>query len=465
VRPATATPWPAGHVVTAAPLEPTLPFAPTWTPAPVTPIAELKGLGVLLFQCRSGPLCLMNADGTGLRQITPDRYAMPRWSPDGQVFVAVHQPQAARTAGEVVLFSADGRSRAAYSPGTEYLLGWANPAWSPNGKWLALTAVADSNGNGLNDPGETSEIWILGRDTLQPAFPPLPGGALTSGISLAWSSGSDQLAFVRSAPPATPDQGEASEVWVFDLRSGQMRKVAPGSDPAWQPHTQRLVFIQPGRTELALADLASGRTQTLLTGNDLHEFLARDDPWLPEGKLSLEWPVWSSDGSALAFRVWGQSATPWPSYFPGMMFTVGADGTNLRRWPDTDTPNTGLQVWSPQGDRLLYPYWMVGGGRYDPNAPTPAPERPYRYTGCCSGLIIADVQAGTWREEPGPLSIDFQAAGSWSADGKWFVTSGAGGQANLAVISAENPDLRWLFSDPGLGATEVQWQPTAIASR
>src|SRR5512141_692542 len=88
VRPATATPWPTGLVVTAAPLEPTLPFAPTWTPARVTPIAELKGLGVLLFQCRSGPLCLMNADGTDLRQITPDRYAMPRWSPDGQVFVA-----------------------------------------------------------------------------------------------------------------------------------------------------------------------------------------------------------------------------------------------------------------------------------------------------------------------------------------------------------------------------------------
>ncbi len=459
MQPATATLWPTGLVVTAAPLEPTLPFAPTWTPAPITPIAELKGLGVLLFQCRSGSLCLMNADGTSLRQITPDRYTMPRWSPDGQVFVAVHLPQIDRSAGEVVLFSADGRTRAAYSPGPEYLLGWANPAWSPDGKWLALTAVLDSNGNGLNDPGEVSEIWILGRDPLRPAFPPLPEGALALGISLAWSSDSDRLAFVRSAPSATADQGEAVEVWIFDLRSGQMRKVTSGSDPAWEPHTQLLAFILPGRTELAVADTASGRTQTLLTDNDVHEFLARDDPSLPKGKLAFEWPVWSPDGSALAFRVWGQSDAPWPSYFPGMMYTVGADGSNLRRWPDTDTPNTGLQVWSPQGDGLLYPYWLVGGGRYDHNAATAAPKRPYNYTGCCSGLIIADVQAGMWREEPGPLSIDFQTAGSWSVDGKWFVTSRAGAQPNLAVISAQDPDRRWLFSNPGLEAAEVQWQP------
>ena len=459
VRPSTATPWPAGAVMTAAPLEPTLPFVPTWTPAPVTPVAELKGLGRLLFQCQSGALCLMNADGTGLRQITPDRHAWPRWSPDGQEFVAVHQPQADRTVGEVVLFSADGELRAAYSPGARYLLGWANPVWSPDGKWLALTAVPDQNGNGSNDPGEASEVWILNRDTLTPAFPPLPGGVLTSGNALAWSSDSHQLAFVRSGPPATADQREALEVWVFDIRSGQMRKVASGSDPAWEPHTQRLAFANGRRTELDAADMASGRTQTLLTENDLRDFLARDDPWLPKGKLSFEWPVWSPDGSAIAFRVWGQSVAPWPSYFPAMMFTVSANGADLRRWPDTDTPNTGLQVWSPQGDRLLYSYWMVGDGRYDPNARIPASERRYVYAGCCSGLIIVDVPAGTWREEPGPLSIDLQPAGSWSADGRWFVTRGAHAQANLEVISAQDPDQRWVFSDPGPEAAEVQWQP------
>ncbi len=162
---------------------------------------------------------------------------------------------------------------------------------------------------------------------------------------------------------------------------------------------------------------------------------------------------------APSFRVWGQSATPWPSYFPAMRFTLSADGGDLGRWPDTDTPNMGLQVWSPQGDRLLYPYWRVGNGRYDSNGATPAPERRFNYTGCCSGLIIADVRAGTWHEEPGPLSIDFQAAGSWSPDGKLLVTRGARAQANLAVISAEDPDRRWLFPDPGPDAAEVQWQP------
>jgi hypothetical protein len=256
------------------------------------------------------------------------------------------------------------------------------------------------------------------------------------------------------------DQGEAAEVWVFDIQTGAKRKVASGSDPAWEPQTEHLAFVNATHTELDVVDIASGQTQTLLKENDLQEFLAHDDPWLPKGLLSFQWPTWSPDGLTLAFRVWGQADEPWPRYYPAMMFTVSADGTSLRRWPDTDTPNTGVQVWSVQGDRFLYPYWLVGDGRYDPHVPAPAPERRYTYTGCCSGLIIADVRSGTWWEEPGPLSIDFPA-GSWSADGRWFATQQTHPPANLVVISTERPEQRWAFPSLDQEAAEVQWQPSS----
>lgn len=162
-------------------------FAQQWkdwlTPRPATPIAMLQDEGLLLFVCtQARALCLMHADGTGLQQVTAEgQYFWPRWSPDGRVFTALHLPEGPRggigDGGEVVLFSAGGNRLTAYSFGDTDLLGWANPTWSPNGQWLALTLAHDRNGNGLADPGEPFETWILDRTTLQPAFAPLQGSA------------------------------------------------------------------------------------------------------------------------------------------------------------------------------------------------------------------------------------------------------------------------------------------------
>jgi Tol biopolymer transport system component len=223
------------------------------------------------------------------------------------------------------------------------------------------------------------------------------------------------------------------------------------------PQSERFAFVNAVRTELRVAGVTIKREQTLVTERDVHNFLACDDPWLPKGKLSFRWPAWSPDGSTIAFRVWGESEEPWPRYFPGMLFTIGADGTNLQRWPDTDSPNTGLQVWSPRGDRLAYIYWMAGDGRYYPDPATPSPDRRFTYKKCCSGLITVDLKKGNWWDEPGPLSTDLQPFGSWSSDGKWLVTRANYPQTGLVVFSVENPERRWTFSD--LDVDEVQWQP------
>src|SRR3990172_6029524 len=95
--------------------------------------------------------------------------------------------------GEIALFSAEGEQLATFSPGGAYLLGWANPAWSPNGKWLAFVTAPDRNGNGLADPGEPGEIWILDRERFKLAFSALQSGVLE--WTPAWSSDSRWLAF------------------------------------------------------------------------------------------------------------------------------------------------------------------------------------------------------------------------------------------------------------------------------
>jgi Tol biopolymer transport system component len=380
-----------------------LPPALTPTPRPPTPIAALNSEGLLLFACtQAHALCLMQSDGADLQQVTPEgQYLWPRWSPAGRVFIALHLPEGPRgggigDGGEVVSFSTEGQRLSAYSFGDTDLLGWANPTWSPNGRWLALTVAHDRNGDGLADPDEPLETLIFDRTTLQLAFTPLQGGA-------------------------------------FDW------------PPAWSTDSRRLAFLKV---------MPSG-TQTMLTDQDLRAFLQRDDPWLPTGHLSFEWPVWSPDGSTLAFRVWGQSDEPWPRYFPGMLFTIDAKGKNMRRWPDTDVPNAALQIWSPTSDQLAYTYWIVGDGRYYLNPGTPTPQRRFTYKDCCSGLILVDLQQRSYWDEPGPHSIDLQPVGAWSPDGKWFAAVNA---SRLVVISLEHPEQHRAFPTVDK-IDEVQWQP------
>ena len=432
---------------------------PHSTPPSRPPTPILMDEGLLLFVCtQTRALCLMHPDGADLQQVTTEgQYFWPRWSPDGRVFTALHLPEGPRgginDGGEVVSFSAGGDRLTTYSFGDTDLLGWANPTWSPNGQWLTLTLAHDRNGNGLADPDEPFETWILDRATLQPAFAPLQGGAFD--WPPAWSTDSRRLAFLRVTPSGTPDQNETREIWMFDTQTKRSALIARGNDPAWLPRSDRLTFVNTDRTELHVLDVVTDKQQTLLTDKDLRAFLQRDDPWLPNGKLSFMWPSGSPDGSTLAFRMWGQSDEPWPKYLPGMVFTVNAEGENLRRWPDTDTPNTAIQVWSPTGDRLAYTYWIVGDGRYYLNPGTPTPQRRFMYKDCCSGLILVDLRQGSYWDEPGPLSIDLQPVGAWSPDGKWFAAVKA---SRPMIISVEHPEQQWMFSNVD-EIDEVQWQP------
>jgi Tol biopolymer transport system component len=443
-RTSTPTPTAAGTRV---------PFAPMSLPRTATPIAALQNSGALLFDCEPG-ICLLNADGTNLRQIAPSApdhlFASPEWAPDGGAFAGLYISQSdakPRTASdEVILFSADGKESATFAPGPSHLLGWTHLTWSPNGRWLAFVTYLDRDANGFPSLADPPEIWILDRANWKPAFAPFEGNLVE------WSSDSRRLAF---ATTPNPSELETTEVWVFDTQQAEARRIAPGSGPAWLPNSTRLVFVSADGQALQAMDLESGRTQTLLTKQTVQALLARDHPWLPSGKLYFAWPTLSPDVASTAFRVWGKWDEPWPKYFPRRIFTINADGTNLRRWPGTDTPNTAVQIWSPQGNRLGYTYFLEGNGSCYFKS---SPDQRFRYKDCCPGLILADVKRGMGVDEPGPHGMDWASFGAWSPDGEWFVASNrVPPPGEVLIFNTHNPVQHWEF--PGLFFEAVQWQP------
>lgn len=92
-------------------------------------------------------ICVMNADGSGLRQLTSDSASdgNPAWRPDGSA-IAFHTNRYSGEEYEIVVTGLDGSPISRLSPGTE-------PSWSPDGSKIAFKGsdglfVMNADGSG-----------------------------------------------------------------------------------------------------------------------------------------------------------------------------------------------------------------------------------------------------------------------------------------------------------------------------
>jgi Tol biopolymer transport system component len=146
-------------------------------------------------------LYVMNADGTGTRRIAEelDVRGAPAWSPDGR-WLAV----AANQDGEPHLF------KIPLGGGTPVLLAKeysVDPVWSPSGQFLVYSGA---------DVGTTFSVKAVRADGVPR---PLPNLILTRGARrLAFLGGEDALVIMK---------GDIShkEFWVVDLKTGRERQL------------------------------------------------------------------------------------------------------------------------------------------------------------------------------------------------------------------------------------------------
>ncbi|HVZ78189.1 MAG TPA: DPP IV N-terminal domain-containing protein [Gemmatimonadaceae bacterium] len=178
-------------------------------------------------------LYVVNADGTGLRQLTDDAYAdlQPQWSPDGRTiaFVTDRGPDA-----NLERLSFPPWRLAVYDLATgriTVLPGQAglnlNPQWSPDGK--ALAYVSDRTGIAnifLRDLGSGQDFQLT--NLIGPV-----SGITEYSPAISWARGADRLAF------AYYDDGKYT-VWTID--HPRSRAKAP-----WQPPAVAVAPLMPPR--------------------------------------------------------------------------------------------------------------------------------------------------------------------------------------------------------------------------
>jgi TolB protein len=199
-------------------------------------------------------LYLMNADGSGQRQLTGDGGQDPVFSPNGD--------RIAYSVGGHSIAGADGdggnshvilgfQNHVTTSPLGHYLEQNSEPTWAPDGNRLAFSRHTRTD-TITCDPappacsgGHTEvadDLYSMNADGSD--IRPLTSTPDINELDPSWSPDGRQIAFYRR-PEGRGD--EFGEVWVMNADGSGQRRVALGANPEWStlqggPGRPRLVF-------------------------------------------------------------------------------------------------------------------------------------------------------------------------------------------------------------------------------
>jgi Tol biopolymer transport system component len=185
-------------------------------------------------------LWVVDADGTGARPLNEEFVTIVHvaWAPDGSAIAVVGFAGPGLEVGLYRIYLVDSESgRIVWTLGAPPGLEFAGTiSWSPDGQFLAFDA--HRAGGTLDGVAGVYVMRADGTDARMLTACPLDGSHLCIDQHPAWSPDGTQIAFTRALPERGSD-GFMGDIFVIDVVGGEARRVTggPGLDccPAWQP--------------------------------------------------------------------------------------------------------------------------------------------------------------------------------------------------------------------------------------
>ena len=379
-----------------------------------------------------GGIFLMGATGESVRRLV-DFGFQPEWSPDGKQIVFSTEgppnPMARGSNSELWIVDVSTEKKRLFYKGDA-----VQPSWSPNNKRIAFWLLSQEGG-GQRD---VATIAVAGGDPV----------LVTNDAAVDWSptwSPDGKFLFFAS------DRGGSMNVWrvAIDEETGQTSgEPQPFTTPSrWSGDLgmdsggKSMIFTSVDRRS-NIESIAFDATAGMTTGLPVA---------VTAGAVEYSDVEPSPDGQSLAFRSFGTQED---------LFLSRIDGTDLRQLTN-DVHKDRAPVWSPDGSKLAfysdrtgrYEYWIVRSDGSGLQQVTKMTGESYWYPMWSpDGKKLAGSNLATSMffdlTQPWPLTKGEQlplfgnrvfSPRSWSPDGKWFaggVTEG-GAYKDLVIYSLE----------------------------
>ncbi len=338
-------------------------------------------------------ICVANADGNGLTQLTDTEGSnkYPSWSPDGSQILFVSTRDGWPTLPEyeppgydpesfgdeeIFVMNADGTNQVNLTNNPRE--GDSFPAWSRDGKHIVYTRYGCLTIMNATDPSQRIQLskgscagqdsgmfpdWFQSVKNASAGEVSLCSPAISfiderngqtdifainsdgSGfqqltndtareLSMSWSPDGSQLVFQRA------EGNESTELYLMNADGSGLINLTrhPGDDwsPAWSPDGRQIAFYSDSSEGMALylmdlADFVSGES-------DLKAVM------IPDTQFGA-WPSWSPNGNQIAYR----------QELPGNdeIFVINADGSN----PVNLTQHSANDLspdWSPDVNTIIF---------------------------------------------------------------------------------------------------------------